>query len=170
MLGVAKVTPSHTSVSGPPPTCFGRFPDFQHPQWFVYHMCKITHEYLMTKISVWRKSNWLVLVAVMLIYCPPTWCLEKSRTRNRSTTWSGHKCGDFDCLASFCEQKKLQVCHCTDHPIFALYSVSLNLGLWSYVKLNFIMICTLSQTREHDRSPCTIYHLPLTRHGLCVEV
>ena len=45
----------------------------------------------MTKISasVPRESNWLVLVAMMLIYCPPTGSLEKSRTRNRCTTWSG---------------------------------------------------------------------------------
>ena len=53
-------------------------PDFQHPQWFVYHMCEITREYLITKISISRKYDWLVLVAVILIYRPPTckWCLE----------------------------------------------------------------------------------------------
>ena len=41
------------------------------------------------KISILRKSDWLELVAVMLIYCLPARCLEKSKTRNKSTTWSG---------------------------------------------------------------------------------
>ena len=39
-------------------------------------------------ISVPRESDWPVLVA-MMIYHLPTWSLEKSRTRNRSTTWCG---------------------------------------------------------------------------------
>ena len=34
----------------------------------------------MTKIS---ESDWLVVVAMMLVYRPPTWSLEESRTRNR---------------------------------------------------------------------------------------
>ena len=42
-------------------------------------MREVTRGYLMTKISVSRKSDWLVLVAVMLIYRLPAWCLEISR-------------------------------------------------------------------------------------------
>ena len=41
------------------------------------------------KISAPRESDWLVLVAMMLIYHLPAWSLEEFRIRNRSTNWSG---------------------------------------------------------------------------------
>ena len=47
---------------------------------------------LMTKISISSKSGRLVLEAMMLIYGPPAWSLEKFWTRNTSTTWSGLSC------------------------------------------------------------------------------
>ena len=49
--------------------------------WFVRSDAQIFND----KISVPSESDWLVLVAIILIYCPPAWSLEKSRTRNRST-------------------------------------------------------------------------------------
>ena len=36
-----------------------------------------------------RESDWLALVATMLICCPSAWTLEEFKTRNKSTTWSG---------------------------------------------------------------------------------
>ena len=47
-------------------------------------MHEVMREYLMTKISVQTEPDWLVLDAMMLIYCPSAWSLEESRTRNRS--------------------------------------------------------------------------------------
>ena len=54
----------------------------------VYCMHEMTCKYLVTKICISRESDWFVLVAVMLMYCSSAWSLEKSRTRNKSTTWS----------------------------------------------------------------------------------
>ena len=45
-------------------------------------MHEMTHKYLMTKISISRESDWLVLVVVMLIYCLPTWSLDHKQKYN----------------------------------------------------------------------------------------
>ena len=41
------------------------------------------------KISVPSQSDVFILVAMMPIYPGSMWLLEESRTRNRSTIWSG---------------------------------------------------------------------------------
>ena len=41
-----------------------------------------------------KRFKWVSLACIWLLWCLfttlPTWSLEKSRTRNRSTTWNGH--------------------------------------------------------------------------------
>ena len=44
----------------PPPTWFGKFPDFQHPQSFVYRMHKITHKsFKKLRAAIYNKGHYL---------------------------------------------------------------------------------------------------------------
>ena len=75
--------PSHTSVSGPPTHMLLVISRLLASLVVCIPHARNYTQIFNDKISILRKSDWLVLVAVMLIYRPPAQRLEKSRTKNK---------------------------------------------------------------------------------------